>query len=507
MKPLLSVRDLHVRFDDVRALAGADLEVRSGQTVALVGESGSGKTTLARAVIGLLPKTARVVRGEIEFDGRSLLGMDERGLRAIRGRHIALVGQDPATALNPVVPIGTQVAETLKIHRLARRGQADELSAEFLTAAGLPDAETHLRQYPHELSGGMRQRVLIAIALAGQPRLIIADEPTNAMDSELRDQVLDHLTALTEHSATALVLITHDLGLAAQRAGHVVVMSHGVTIESGGTERILDAPTHPSTQRLVSSAPRLYSRRLRPAVLPPHRTGTLLDARGLTKVFPRRRVAAVDDVSFTIDRGQTLALVGPSGSGKSTIARMLVRLVDPSGGQVLFDGDDLAELRGSALRGFRRRVQMIFQDPFSCLDPRFSAEELIEEPLRAFQLGDRATRRARARELADQVALSPTLLTRRPRELSGGQCQRVAIARAIGPRPELLVCDEPTSSLDVVVQDQVLRLLVDLQGELGLSYLFISHDLAVVNQMADQVAVVRAGRIVSCDDRREHEPR
>jgi peptide/nickel transport system ATP-binding protein len=505
--PLLSVRDLHVHFGDVHALAGADLEIRSGQTVALVGESGSGKSTLARAVVGLLPKTARVVRGEIEFDGRSLLGMGERGLRAIRGRHIALVAQDPTAALDPVVPIGTQVAETLKIHRLARRGQADESAVALLTAAGLPDAETHLRQYPHELSGGMRQRVLIAIALAGQPRLIIADEPTNAMDSELRDQVLDHLTALTEHSATALVLITHDLGMVARRAGAIVVMSHGVTIESGATERILDAPTHPGTQALVSSAPRLHAQRLRPAVTGPHPTGTLLDARDLTKVFPRSRIAAVDDVSFTIDRGRTLALVGPSGSGKSTIARMLVRLVDPSAGRVLFGGADLAELRGSALRGFRRRVQMIFQDPFSCLDPRLRAAELIEEPLRAFQLGDRPARRARVQELADAVGLSPTLLTRRPRELSGGQCQRVAIARAIGPRPELLVCDEPTSSLDVVVQDQVLRLLVDLQGELGLSYLFISHDLAVVNQMADQIAVVRAGRIVSCHDRREHEPR
>jgi peptide/nickel transport system ATP-binding protein len=504
MTPLLSVRDLRVGFGAVPALAGARLEVRSGQTVALVGQSGSGKSTLARAVVGLLPKTATVLGGEIEFDGRSLLGLTEPALRAIRGRHIALVAQDPAAALNPVVPIGTQVAETLRIHGLARRGQADDLAVGLLTAAGLPEARTHLRRYPHELSGGMRQRVLVAIALAGQPRLVIADEPTNAMDSELRDQVLDHLGALAERSGTALLLITHDLSVVAERASRVVVMHEGATVEFGPTAQILEAPTDPNTQRLVSSAPGLHPVRLRPRVSVERPDGTLLEARGVTKVFPKRHTAAVEDVSFSLARGRTLALVGHSGAGKSTLARMAVRLALPSAGRMLFDGQDLAALKGSALRAFRRRVQMIFQDPVTCLDPRFSAAELIEEPLRAFRLGDRAARQARVRELADQVALPHSLLTRRPRELSGGQCQRVAIARAIGPRPDLLVCDEPTSSLDVVVQDQVLRLLVDLQGELGLSYLFITHDLAVVRQVADRVVELRAGRVVADEDRREH---
>lgn len=524
MTPLLSVRDLHVSFGDVPALAGARLEVRSGQTVALVGQSGSGKSTLARAIVGLLPPAARVRRGEIEFEGRSLLGLGEPALRAVRGRHIALVAQDPAAALNPVVPIGTQVAETLRIHGLARRGQADELAVGLLEAAGLPDARTHLRRYPHELSGGMRQRVLVAIALAGQPRLVIADEPTNAMDGELRDQVLDHLGSLAEKSGTALLLITHDLGVVAERASRVVVMHEGVTVESGATARILDAPSDPNTRRLVSAAPGLHPERLRPAVsgepgwrsaVADRQNRAILEACGVTVVFPKRQTAAVEDVSFAVGRGETVALVGHSGAGKSTLARMAVRLVLPSAGRMLFDGQDLAGLKGSALRAYRRRVQMIFQDPVTCLDPRFTAAELIEEPLRAFGLGDRAARRARVRELADQVALPHSLLTRRPRELSGGQCQRVAIARAIGPRPDLVVCDEPTSSLDVVVQDQVLRLLVDLQGELGLSYLFISHDRAVVRQVADRVVELRAGRIVSnqatqapqaTQDRREHEP-
>ena len=536
MTPLLSVRDLHVSFGDVPAVVGAALEVRSGQTVALVGQSGSGKSTLARAIVGLLSPAARVHRGEIEFEGRSLLGLGEPALRAVRGRHIALVAQDPAAALNPVVPIGTQVAETLRIHGLARRGQADELAVGLLEAAGLPNARTLLRRYPHELSGGMRQRVLVAIALAGQPRLVIADEPTNAMDSELRDQVLDHLGSLAEKSGTALLLITHDLGVVAERASRVVVMHEGVTVESGATARILHAPSDPNTRRLVSAAPGLHPERLRPAVSGEPGSGatgfeaqadlwrsavtdrpnrTILEACGVTMVFPKRQVAAVEDVSFAVERGQTVALVGHSGAGKSTLARLAVRLVLPSAGRMLFDGQDLAGLRGSALRAYRRRVQMIFQDPVTCLDPRFTAAELIEEPLRAFGLGDRMSRRARVRELADQVALPHSLLTRRPRELSGGQCQRVAIARAIGPRPDLVVCDEPTSSLDVVVQDQVLRLLVDLQGELGLSYLFITHDLAVVRQVADRVVELRAGRIVSTQasqltqatqDRREHEP-
>ncbi len=494
---LLSVSDLRVSFrvpgGEVRALAGARLTVRRGETVAVVGRSGSGKTTLARAVTGLLPASARVA-GSVRFNGRELLGLGERSMRALRGREISLVPQDPTAALNPVVPVGVQVAEVLRVHGLAGRRDVRRLAVALLETAGLPDAEARYRQYPHELSGGMRQRVLIAAALAGGPALIVADEPTSALDPTVRARVLDHLAALTESSGTALVLITHDLGIAAERAAHVVVLADGVTVEEGPPEHVLASPAHPQTRQLVADAPSLNPTRLRPA---PPEAEPLVEVVGLTKVFAGarfragRRVTAVADVSFTVARGETLAVVGESGAGKSTVARLLVRLTDPTAGRIRFDGQDVALLRGAELRRFRRRVQLVFQDPFTCLDPRYTAARLIEEPLRAFGLDP-----GRVPELADLVALPEDLLDRRPGELSGGQCQRVAIARAIATGPDLLVCDEPASSLDVSVQAQVLRLLVRLQTELGLGLVFISHDLAVVRQMADRVVVLRAGRVV-----------
>ncbi|GAA0219536.1 ABC transporter ATP-binding protein [Saccharothrix mutabilis subsp. mutabilis] len=494
---LLAVRGLRVSYGGTPALAGVDLTVAHGQTVAIVGESGSGKTTLARALLGLLPPSARVLGGSIGFGGRDLLELGERGMRAVRGRSISLVPQDPTAALNPVVPVGAQVAEVLRVHGLASRRDARRRAVELLEVAGFPDAAARARQYPHELSGGMRQRVLIAAALAGEPDLIVADEPTSALDPTVQRQVLDHLTALTRSSGTALVLITHDLGIAAERAEHVVVMADGEVVEEGPPARVLDAPDHPRTRQLVADAPSLNSTRLRPSSATDE---TLLDVRGLTKVFTgsrfgagRRRTTAVDDVAFTVARGETLALVGESGAGKSTVARLLVRLEDATAGRILFDGADLAALRGAELRRFRRRVQLVFQDPFTCLDPRYTAFDLIAEPLRAFGLDASP---ARVHELAQQVALPVGLLARRPGELSGGQCQRVAIARAVAPGPDLLVCDEPASSLDISVQAQVLRLLVDLQAALGLSVVFISHDLAVVRQVADRVAVLKAGRVV-----------
>ncbi|WP_309116174.1 ABC transporter ATP-binding protein [Saccharothrix sp.] len=501
---LLAVRGLRVSFAGGRvpALLGVDLTVRHGQTVAVVGESGSGKTTLARTVLGLLPSSARVLGGSVEFGGRNLLALGERGMRAVRGRSISLVPQDPTAALNPVVPVGAQVAEVLRVHGLASRRDARRRAVELLEVAGFPDAGVRARQYPHELSGGMRQRVLIAAALAGRPDLIVADEPTSALDPTVQRQVLDHLTELTRSSGTALVLITHDLGIAAERAEHVVVMADGEVVEEGPPARVLDAPDHPRTRRLVADAPSLNSTRLNSTLLGPSSAigETLLDVQGLTKVFTssrfgaaRKRITAVADVAFTVARGETLALVGESGAGKSTVARLLVRLEDATAGRILFDGADLAALRGEELRRFRRRVQLVFQDPFTCLDPRYTAFDLIAEPLRAFGLDASP---ARVHELAEQVALPVGLLSRRPGELSGGQCQRVAIARAVAPGPDLLVCDEPASSLDISVQAQVLRLLVDLQASLGLSLVFISHDLAVVRQVADRVAVLQAGRIV-----------
>jgi peptide/nickel transport system ATP-binding protein len=483
------------RTGAVLALDGANLLVRRGETVAVVGASGSGKSTLARAVVGLLPAAASVLEGEIVFGGRSLLGMPDRDLRAVRGRSIAVIPADPAASLNPVVPIGVQVAETLLVHGLERGRAARREAVDLLRTAGLPDPEVIARCHPHQLSGGMRQRALIAIALAGRPELIIADEPTSALDVTVQARILDHLAALSRRSGTAVMLITHDLGVAADRAGRIVVLAEGRTVEDGSATAVVTRPRDPRTRALMAGAPSLAAQRPRPV----HRGEPLVLAENLTKVFARPRsrpVVAVDGVGFTIARGETLALVGESAAGKSTVARLVVRsLVPDRGGRILFDGQDIAALRKDELRLFRRRVQLIFQDPRTCLDPRFSAADLIEEPLRAFGPGGKPTRRSRVATLADMVALPRSLLARRPAELSSGECQRIAIARALAPGPDLLVCDEPASSLDAGTQAQVLGLLTGLQDELGLSCLFIAHDLAVVRQVAHRVAVMRHGRI------------
>ncbi|HET6503966.1 MAG TPA: ABC transporter ATP-binding protein [Amycolatopsis sp.] len=496
----MSVRGLSVRYSGrtgaVLALDGANLVVRRGETVAVVGASGSGKSTLARAVVGLLPPSASVLEGEIVFGGQSLLGLPDRDLRAIRGRGIAVIPADPAASLNPVVPIGVQVAETLRVHGLARGRAAGRAAVDLLRTAGLPEPEVIARCHPHQLSGGMRQRALIAIALAGRPELIIADEPTSALDVTVQARILDHLSALSRRSGTAVVLITHDLGVAADRAGRIVVLDEGRTVEDGPAAAVVTRPRDSRTRALLAGAAGPAPARPRPV----HRGEPLVVAENLTKVFTgphRRAVVAVDGVGFTIARGETLALVGESAAGKSTVARLVVRsLVPDGGGRILFDGQDIAAVRKAELRRFRRRVQLIFQDPRTCLDPRFCAADLIEEPLRAFGLGEKPARHARVATLADLVALPRSLLARRPGELSSGECQRVAIARALAPGPDLLVCDEPASSLDVRTQAQVLGLLTGLQDELGLSCLFIAHDLAVARRIAHRVVVLRHGRII-----------
>jgi peptide/nickel transport system ATP-binding protein len=504
--PLLELTDLQVSFTTahgrIDAVRGASLALSPGQTVALVGESGSGKTTTGHALIGLLPPHARITAGSIRFQGRELIGLPGKEWRALRGRSIGLIPQDPMVSLNPVVRIGRQVAEVFHIHGLASGADAEQKAVQVLADAGLPDPERRARQYPHELSGGMRQRVLIAIALAGQPDLLIADEPTSALDVTVQRQILDHLEKLTDERGTALLLITHDLGVAADRASDVVVMSKGEVVESGATSNVLSSPQHSYTQALLAAAPSFGSARARP------RTGSdddavLLRVGGLSRSFAvptldgrREVVRAVDDVSFTLGRSGSLGLVGESGSGKSTTARLVLGLDRPHAGRVEFAGQDLTGLRAGALRPLRRLIQPVFQDPYASLDPRFTIEQVIAEPLRAFRVGSRAERRARVRELLDQVALPSTIVRRRPAELSGGQRQRVAIARALSLNPKLVVCDEPVSALDVSVQAQILTLLAELRQQLGLSYLFISHDLAVVRQVCDEVIVMRHGQIV-----------
>ena len=515
----------------VHAVEEVDLDLSAGETLAIVGESGSGKSTTAMAVIGLLPGNGKVTRGSILFEGQDLVGAPESVMRTVRGGSIGLVPQDPMSNLNPVVKIGTQIAETLLAHGLATRKNVDERVVETLAAAGLPNAADRAKQYPHEFSGGMRQRALIAIGLACNPKLLIADEPTSALDVTVQKTILDQLDRMTGELGTAVLLITHDLGLAAERASRVVVMNRGRIVEQGPARQILEDPQQPYTQALVKAAPSVAAVRLRPEVFRKTTTspvetavpdaapaGTaeprvgekpvaaasapdnIVEVEGLTKAYKVRGskedFIAVDDVSFAIPRGETVAIVGESGSGKTTTARMMLKVVEPTRGSIRFDGQDVAALKGRDLRQFRQRVQPIFQDPYSSLNPMFSIERLISEPLEFYRRGSGTERAARVRQLLDDVALPQSMLRRYPSELSGGQRQRVAIARALALSPDLIVCDEPVSALDVLVQDQVLRLLRDLQQEYGLSYLFISHDLAVVRLISDYVCVMKDGALV-----------
>lgn len=500
--PLLSVDGLKVSFGEYAAVRGVDLKVLPGQTVAVVGESGSGKSTTAAAILGLLPRGGRITAGRIVFDGVDIAGADRRTLRSIRGRAIGYIPQDPMTNLNPVWKVGFQVAEALRAN--TSDGKARERAVRLLAEAGLPDPAKHAARYPHQLSGGMCQRALIAIGLAGRPRLLIADEPTSALDVTVQRQVLDHLQRLTDELGTALLLITHDLALAAERAESVFVMHRGVLVESGAAQSILQDPQHEYTRRLVNAAPSLTVRTATRTPVSEARDDILV-ATELTKVYreshgaPWRRAdfRAVDAVSFRLRRAGTLAIVGESGSGKSTLARMVLGLLQPTSGTVVFDG---TRIEGALSRdrqlAFRRRVQPVFQNPYSSLDPMYSVFRAIEEPLRIHRVGNRRQREGAVRDLLDQVALPSSMLGRLPGELSGGQRQRVAIARALALRPDVLVCDEAVSALDVLVQAQILDLLAELQRELGLAYLFISHDLAVVRQIADDVLVMRAGRVV-----------
>ncbi|MGX1696595.1 ABC transporter ATP-binding protein [Microbacterium keratanolyticum] len=514
--PLLSVQGLAVDFTTmdgvVHAVEGVDLEISAGETVAIVGESGSGKSTTAMAIIGLLASGGRVAAGSIRLDGREIAHASESEMRMIRGRSIGLVPQDPMSNLNPVAKIGTQVAETLLAHGLANRRDVDAKVVEALQAAGLPDPAQRAKQYPHEFSGGMRQRALIAIGLACKPRLLIADEPTSALDVTVQQTILDQLGQMTRELGTAVLLITHDLGLAAERAERVIVMHRGRVVEQGPARQILENPQHPYTQALVAAAPSVAVARLQPdafvakerqdeasadaATRPDH----IVEIANLTKVYPVRGRAedfvAVKDVSLAIPRGETVAIVGESGSGKTTTARMLLKLIEPTSGTITYEGTDIARMDRAQTREFRQKVQPIFQDPYASLNPMFTIERLIAEPLDFYKRGSTTERRARVRQLLDDVALPQSMLRRYPSELSGGQRQRVAIARALALSPELIVCDEPVSALDVLVQDQILRLLGDLQREYGLSYLFISHDLAVVRLISDYVCVMKDGALV-----------
>ncbi|MBS9375592.1 dipeptide ABC transporter ATP-binding protein [Rhodococcus sp. B50] len=497
---LLEVRDLQVVYGSLRepvvAVDGVDLTVARGEVVAVVGESGSGKSTTAHAIIGLLAGTGRVTGGSVSFDGTRLNDLSERAFERIRGARIGFVPQDPTTSLNPVIRIGDQITEVLRIHGLADRRTAKIEALRILEEAGLDDPALRAKQYPQELSGGQRQRVLIGIALACRPELVIADEPTSALDVTVQRRILDHLDARIAETGTAVLLITHDLGVAADRADRIVVMQGGRVVETGPAAQVLTDPQHEYTRSLIAAAPSLAEPAVRPAL---KEDAPILSVSKVSKTFRIDRKSslhAVREVSFDVPRGGTLSLVGESGSGKSTVSRIAIRLETPTAGAVRFDGDDITTLSGRALRALRRRVQIVHQNPYASLDPKMRIRDIVAEPLEAFDIGTRAERAEHVARLLDQVALSTAHLDRKPAELSGGQRQRVAVARAIALNPELLVLDEPVSALDVSVQAQILDLLTSLQTELGLSYLFISHDLAVVRQISDTVAVMRAGRVV-----------
>ena len=538
LKPLLDVRNLEVSFSTpdgpVAAVRGVSFDVYPGETLAIVGESGSGKSTTAHAIINLLAGNGHVTGGEILFDGVDLAKVSRREMENIRGKRIGLVPQDPMQSLNPVWNIGFQVEETIRANGIAT-GKRDvrKRAIEVLKEAGLQDADTRLKQYPHEFSGGMRQRVLIGISLSGDPQLLIADEPTSALDVTVQRRILDHLDTLTSQHGTAMILITHDLGLAAERAENMIVMNRGRIVEAGPARALLEDPRHPYTQRLVSAAPSLASKRIESAVERKAPIASIVESgeaevfdlahaaeqvqetpalpgppavefRDVTKLYKLRKpsgfgateFAAVDDVSFSVARGTTLALVGESGSGKSTAAKLLLKLEEKSSGSILVNGVDTDELSKKQVFDLRRQMQPVFQDPYASLDPLRNIGNTIAEPLAVHGIGNAASRRARVLEVLDQVAMPSSVVGRSPNELSGGQRQRVAIARALALKPDIVVLDEAVSALDVLVQAQVLNLLADLQQELELTYLFITHDLAVVRVIADNVCVMRQGRIV-----------
>jgi peptide/nickel transport system ATP-binding protein len=497
MTPVLSVHDLRVRLGRREIVRGISFDVEPEQTLGIVGESGSGKTMTALAATGLLDAPGAVVAGSSELaaeDGSrvQLVGAKPRVLRSVHGGRVGFVFQDPGTSLNPLLTLERQITESLQAHRNLTRRSARQRALELLEAVGLPDAERRLDSYPHQLSGGQRQRVMVAIALACDPELLVADEPTTALDVTTQAQIVELIKDLQRDFGAAVVWISHDLGLVGQVADTVTVLQDGLAVEQAPVVDIFDRPRHAYTRELLDARPLIGAGGPQPA---PADAPVLLDVDKLHVEFGG--VPAVKDLTFQIRRGTTLGLVGESGSGKSTVAGALTGLVNPGSGTATLDGVDILGVRGTESKALRRRISLVLQDPFAALDPRTRIGATITEPLvvHGIRRGKRA-RNERVAELLELVGLPAEFSSRYPHELSGGQRQRVSIARALAVEPELVILDEATASLDVSVQARVLDLLTDLQGQLGLTYLFISHDLAVVEQMSHDVLVLRNGAAV-----------
>ncbi|MCZ0736728.1 ABC transporter ATP-binding protein [Phreatobacter sp. AB_2022a] len=500
-QPIISVRDLTVALppggDRPEAISAVSFDLAAGEVLCIVGESGSGKSIAASTIMGLLPKRLPVTSGSVTFEGQDILGLSAEAKRSLRGRRVAMIFQEPMTALNPIMPIGRQIAEVMEAHDVGNPATRRARALELLANVGIPDPARTIDTYPFRLSGGQRQRVMIAMALALEPAVLIADEPTTALDVTTQAQILRLIRDLQATKGTGVLFITHDFGVVADIADRVAVMSKGRIVEIGSRDEVLNQPRHPYTQRLIAAVPH-FSAHARQAVAAP----PLLDIKDVSKVFHRggflvRRseVKAVNDASLVVARGETVGLVGESGSGKSTLARCVVRLYDPSAGSILFDGTDIAQLGKAAIKPLRKKIQMVFQDPFASLNPRRRVGDIIAEGPITHGVA-RATALGRARELLGLVGLDAGAIDRFPHEFSGGQRQRIGLARALALEPDLLVADEPVSALDVSVQAQVLDLISDLKARLGLTMLFITHDLRVAAQICDRIAVMKRGEIV-----------